>query len=311
MNLLGLAYLPFFFLDLLVLSRGRMVQPVVHLCLFALLVKLFSLTRERDKWQAVIGIFFLFLAAMGTSVHPTIVLYLIGFLVLTLALLTRFAFLHVLAGFGREDPALARIPMRSFLLLTTLATIILAVPLFALLPRVRSPYILGRGTGMGNVMEAAGFSDEVTLDSIGQIRNSRDVVIRLQEEGALDPNREMRFKAATFDLYQAGTWRRSPSRTVLEREERARFWLAKREDPKRWVRIWLQPLRSRSVPLPVESIVVQPTVTMLTVDQGGAVSFRSDPMEIVEYRVGLVDQPVLDRLGAGRAAKIRRSTSRA
>ncbi|HEX6863234.1 MAG TPA: hypothetical protein VF414_10490, partial [Thermoanaerobaculia bacterium] len=86
MNLLGIAYVPFFLFDLMVLSGGRLVQPVVHLCLFAVLVKLFAIVRERDKWQASMGVFFLFLAAMGTSVHPTIVLYLIGFLVLVLLL---------------------------------------------------------------------------------------------------------------------------------------------------------------------------------------------------------------------------------
>src|SRR4051795_6782023 len=85
MNVLGLVYLPLFFLDMFVISHG-LVQPVIHLCLFAVLVKLFAIVRERDKWQASIGVFFLFLAAMGTSVHPTIVLYLIGFLVLVLIL---------------------------------------------------------------------------------------------------------------------------------------------------------------------------------------------------------------------------------
>src|SRR6185369_14560105 len=78
MNVLGLIYVPIFFVDLLVLSRGRLVQPVLHLCLFTLLVKLYSMVRERDKWRAAIGIFFLFLAGMGTSVHPAILLYLIA-----------------------------------------------------------------------------------------------------------------------------------------------------------------------------------------------------------------------------------------
>lgn len=293
MNVLGLVYLPLFFLDLMVLSRGRLLQPVLHLILFALLVKLCSLTRERDKWQAALGIFFLFLASMGTSVHPTIVLYLVAFLALAMVMLTRFAFLHVLAGFGREDPEIARIPMRGYLVGAVAATILLAIPLFAFLPRVPSPYIVGRGAGLGQTIEAAGFSDEVTLDSIGQIRSSRDVAMRLVEEGTLDPNREMRFKAATYDIYQGGTWRRSPMRTVLNRGTGVRFWLARRQTPTRWARIFLQPLHSRSVPLPVETLVVEPQVPTLGLDEGGAVSFGFNPLELVEYRVGLVDTPVL------------------
>lgn len=305
MNVLGLAYVPFFFLDLFVLSGGRLVQAVLHLCLFTLLVKLWALIRERDKWQAAIGIFFLFMAAMGTSVHPAVVLYLIAFLVLALMMLTRFAFLHVLAGFGREDPALARLPLGGLMTFATVLTLVLAVPLFALLPRVRSPYIVGRGVGTGTQIEAAGFSDEVTLDSIGQIRNSREVALRLLEEGPLDPNREMRFKASTFDEYVGGTWRRSPKARTLGRSTRARFWL-RRQAPQRWVTIYLQPLRSPSLPLPVETVVVEPGVTRLDLDEGGALSFSAPPLEVREYRAGLIDAPVLigDTPGEGRAAAL-------
>jgi hypothetical protein len=292
MNVLGLVYLPVFFLDLTVLHRGHLTQPVVHLCLFTLLVKLFAVVRERDKWQATIGIFFLFLAAMGTSVHPSIVLYLVTFLVLALLLLTRFAFLHVLAGFGHEDPALARLPLRGLLVLATIFTLTLSVPLFALLPRVRSPFIVGRGAGTGAVLEAAGFSDAVTLDSIGAIRESRAVVMRVQSEPPLEAAEEMRFKAATFDLYGAGSWRRSPGNLELKRSQGARFRLAPAR-AERWLHIWLQPLRSRSLPLPVEATVVEPGVAVLDMDQGGAISFGLVPLEIREYRVGLAAQPVL------------------
>ncbi len=291
MNVLGLAYLPVFLLDLFGFRRG-LVQPVLHLCLFAVLVKLFAVVRERDKWQALMGIFFLFLAAMGTSVHPTIVLYLAAFLVLTLVLLTRFAFLHVLAGFGREDPALARLPLRGFLLLATAATMVLAVPLFLLLPRVRAPFIVGRGGNTGLVIEAAGFSDEVTLDSIGRIRGSREVAMRVLEQGATDPSREMRFKAASYDLYQGGSWRRSPSRGQLQRVRGGRFRLGP-EKPLHWATIWLQPLQSASMPLPVETAIIEPRSSLLSIDQGGAVSFPFSPLEVREYRVGLAQGVVL------------------
>jgi transglutaminase-like putative cysteine protease len=291
MNVLGLAYLPIFLLDLFGFSRG-LVQPVLHLCLFAVLVKLFAIVRERDKWQALIGVFFVFLAAMGTSVHPTIVLYLAAFLVLALVLLTRFAFLHVLAGFGREDPALARMPLRGFLLFATAATMALAVPLFLLLPRVRAPFIIGRGGNTGLVIEAAGFSDEVTLDSIGRIRGSREVAMRVLEQGATDPSREMRFKAATYDLYQGGSWRRSPSRGHLPRGRGGRFRLSP-ANPVHWATIWLQPLQSQSVPLPVETAVIEPRLSSLGIDEGGAVSFPFSPLEVREYRVGLARGEVL------------------
>ncbi len=291
MNVLGLVYLPLFFLDMFVISRG-LVQPVLHLCLFAVLVKLFAIVRERDKWQASVGVFFLFLAAMGTSVHPTIVLYLIGFLILALVLLTRFAFLHVLSGFGREDPALALIPLRGFLLTATAATVVIAVPMFMLLPRVRAPFIVGRGGGSGVTLEAAGFSDQVTLDSIGRIRGSREVVLRVLEQNPTGGEREMRFKTATYDVYQGGAWRRSPSLGNLQRGQGVRFRLSPQK-PVRWATLWLQPLHSQSMPLPVETAVIEPRVSSLGIDAGGAVSFPLSPLEVQEYRVGLAPSPVL------------------
>ena len=188
------------------------MQPVLHLCLFALLVKLFAIVRERDKWQASIGVFFLFLAAMGTSVHPAIVLYLVGFLVLALVLLTRFAFLHVLAGFGREDPALARIPLRGFLLLATRrhgGARRAALPPPAARARAvhRRPRRRHRHDPRSRRLLRPG---DARLDR-PHPRQPRGGHAGAGGGAAAQPSREMRFKAATYDVYQGGTWRRSPS----------------------------------------------------------------------------------------------------
>jgi transglutaminase-like putative cysteine protease len=294
LNVLGLIYLPVLVADLLVFHRGHLVAPVLHLGLFALLTKLFSLVRERDKWQLVIGIFFIFLASMGTSVHPTIVLYLGAFLVLSLVLMMRFAFFHVLADFSRDDPRFADLPLGRLVAGSTVFVLLLSVPLFALLPRVRAPFIVGRGGGSGAVQEAGGFSDAVSLDSIDQIRTSRAVVIRVQFEGAARPqdsDPEIRFKAASYDRYEGGRWQRTPERGQVTRLG-AGFVVAP-GPPRRWLHVWLQPLHSRSLPLPMETTIVEPRVSSLTVDQAGAVSFPFIQFETREYRVGAGARPVL------------------
>src|SRR4029079_19170660 len=103
-----------------------------------------ALRQERDKWHVVIGVFFLFLAAMGTSVHPSIMVYLAAFVALAMTLLARCAHFSVLARFGyrREEPVKA--PMRAFVVGATVAAIALGAPLFALLQRFRTPYTIGR-----------------------------------------------------------------------------------------------------------------------------------------------------------------------
>jgi hypothetical protein len=293
MNALGAAYLPVLGADLLVLHRGHLVAPVLHLCLFTLVVKLFAMVRERDKWQAAIGIFFVFLAAMGTSVHPTIALYLTAFLVLALVMLMRFAFFHVLADFSRGDAGGAGPPLVGLVTVSTVVILLLAVPLFAVLPRLRAPYIVGRGSGSGLVQEAAGFSDAVSLGSIDQIRTSRAVAIRVQfEQGTPVAGEELRFKAATYDRYESGHWQRAPQRGALPRRQGALFVLAPGR-PERWLHVWLLPLRSRSLPVPIEALQVEPRVAGIDVDQGGALSFPFSPIELREYRVGIGARPVL------------------
>ncbi len=145
MNVLGLAYLPVLFVDFLVLWQGRLLRPLIHLALFALAVKLFGMKLEKDKWHILLLIFFTFVAAMGSSVHPAVVFYLIAFLAMAILVLARFATFHVLASYGLAGRAPAPIPLRGFILTATLLTIAGAIPLFAFLPRLGSPYVMGPG----------------------------------------------------------------------------------------------------------------------------------------------------------------------
>ena len=114
LNLLGLAYLPLLVADIAATGRIQMLRPILHLALFAVAAKLWSLREEKQKWQTWMGIFFLFLAAMATSVHPSVVLYLVAYLALTVALMVRFVYLHALTSFGHRDLEPPRLPVRAF-----------------------------------------------------------------------------------------------------------------------------------------------------------------------------------------------------
>ena len=85
--------------------------------------------------------------------------------------------------------------------------------LFVVLPRMRTPYIAGRGAGSGTIVHAAGFTDEMSLDVASSVRDNRSVALRMQYQGV--PPGELRYKAATYDLFQDITWRASPKRELL------------------------------------------------------------------------------------------------
>lgn len=296
MNLLGLLYLPIFVADLLVLSRQGLVRPVVHLAFFTVVVKLFSLQRERDKWQALIGIFFLFLAGMATSVHLSVVLYLLAFLSLSLILLARFASLHLLTGFGRERMVSVAVPLRGILAFSLLLSVLVAVPLFALLPRVRTPYLATSGFGAGPSFEISGLSDEVTLDSIGLVRTSREVALRIEFEDPqryLDDRGSLRFKATTFDRYRGNRWERTSRQEMLYNPHRRALSFELADEPaEQWAEIWLQPLNTRSLVVPVETARVEIDRQNLQLSRGGALSVPGGTRRnVLGYRVGLAARP--------------------
>ena len=304
LNLIGLAYLPVLVLDFAATGRVQLLRPILHLALFTVAAKLWSLREEKQKWPTWMGIFFLFLASMATSVHPTVVLYLVVFLVLTVVLMVRFVYLHVLASFGHRDLDPPELPLRSFLVGAVAATLLLAVPLFALLPRVRSPYIMAPGGGGGPLEARAGFSDAMSLDLIGRIRDNRQIALRLAFSGTTSPPGAMRFKAATYDVWQGRTWRRSKTSRTLRRNPREGFFRLAPGARTGAVEIALEPLRSTSLILPMETLAVDLDLAQVDLDRGGALFLKGMPGAILDYKVdlGAVEVSLADPPGDADAA---------
>jgi transglutaminase-like putative cysteine protease len=294
LNLLGLAYLPILVLDILTLGPIQPVRPVLHLILFGVAAKLWSLRREKDKWQTWIGIFFLFLASMATSTHPSVLAYLVAFLALTVVLLARFVHLHVAAAFGGMRTEVPPLGMGRAVAGIVAATALLSVPLFALLPRVRSPFVVGPGTlSSGEGVHRMGFSDDINLDLIGRLRENREVAMRLRFEGRVPPDpATMRFKAGAYEEWAGRTWKPAPgARRLARRGPEDTFQIAPGAAVGR-ARIELEPLRSPSLVLPVESVAVEAPVPRLDVSRGGVVSLGGLPGQVFEYTALLGRAPV-------------------
>ena len=293
LNALGLAYLPLLVAELVAYGRSQPLRPVVHLILFGLAAKLFSLRRERDKWHALVGIFFLFLAAMATSVHPSVVLYLAAFLALVVVALLRFAYLHLLASFGHRELPAAPVPVGRFLALAVVGTLLAAVPLFAILPRVRTPLVTAPAGFAGPPDLTAGFSDEMSLDLIGRIRENGAVALRLELARQAPRPETMRLKAATYERWEGRAWGRSPrERGPGHVPERFLGFRLAPGDPVGEARIFLEPLGSTGLVLPVETVVLDADLPLVELDTGGAVLLRAAPVRQVEYVALLGPRPV-------------------
>ncbi len=302
LNLLGLVSMPFIAFDLrAAFLRNSVVTALTHLLMFLLVVKLYSIRREKDKWHIMVAIFFLFVGAMATSSHVTIAPYLLAFLILSLMVLGRFAHLHVVAPFAQQESPAASPPFRAPLALGTLIVIMLAVPLFAAMPRIREPYILGRGAGSAGMARTTGFSDSVDLSLTTSIRGNRNVALRLQfeDETRLGNANELRFKGAAYDRYQNRNWFRALRRTevLVPRTTQSSsrvFELAPETGSTNSAEVFLQPVNSSSLLLPIEALSVELDLeTALGRDPGGAVLLPFQPREPIRYRVALATEPVI------------------
>jgi transglutaminase-like putative cysteine protease len=302
LNILGLAYMPILFIDMRAsFAVSRPMAALLHLIMFLGVVKLYALRHEKEKWLMVAAAFFLFIGSMASSTHVTVVLYLMGFTVLWLFVLARFAYLHMLALHQRggdrsaaaektpQSPRL-RIPLTAGALLIVLV----AIPTFATLPRFRDPFLMGPG-GSGSLVRSSGFSDSVDLSLTSSIRGNRAVALRLKYlNGAEPPDESLRIKGATFDVYEDRRWHRHLKRRPLLSPISGVFELTSDEPQDIEVEIFRDVLNSRSLPLPVEATAFElRTSGHLTVglDLGGAVLLPRRPTVPVSYTVRIADQP--------------------
>ena len=91
--------------------------------------------------------------------------------------------------------------------------IVLAVPLFFMLPRVGGAGLAGN---QGGVSAQSGFSDKVTLGGIGNIQQNDEVVMRVRVEGQDGNKGGMKWRGVALDSFDNKSW----SRKAAPREPR-------------------------------------------------------------------------------------------
>jgi transglutaminase-like putative cysteine protease len=293
-NLMGLAYIPLLPLDVTGLSGGSLLRPILHLLLFGLLVKMFGLRRNRELPQLLLTCFFVFVASMATSVHPTVVLYLIVWLTVATMAMARMTWAQTLSGYGVRGQDAAAAPFTRLATGATVATVLCAVPLFFFLPRTGSPIVTGpavaaRGEGAGGL--ESGMTDVVGLDVIGRIRQSRAVALRMEQTPATPNPATLRFKVATYVRYQGARWRTEALRRRALKTSGDGVVLLRHTAPVSWAELWIQPLGSTHLPLPLQAVAISGRLHGLTMDAGGNIFLFYAPSGTLRARIGLARTP--------------------
>jgi transglutaminase-like putative cysteine protease len=121
------------------------------------------------------------------------------------------------AGMPSALPAALTPGLLRTTLLASAASIVLALLLFVLLPRMDSA--LTRGVGLGANTALVGFSDRVELGDLGRIRQDRSLALRIETlKGEAPALREAYWRGLAFDTFDGRSWSiRSPRRQLVAR----------------------------------------------------------------------------------------------
>lgn len=228
-NLLTIACVGFYIADEFFISRS-FLDSLVHLILFVMLVRLFSAQSDRDHFFLAALSFGMVLAAAVLTVDSTFLFALAGFVLVATGTFILMEMMHAAnktAVQGR-DPNLPRVYRKLSFAIATIALVLLLLIfavgglIFFILPRVSTGYFTAYASG--NDL-STGFSDHVELGRIGQIQQSRSVVMHVRIQGDTRGGRELKFRGITLNSFNGHVWSNTHDKIVLRRRADGSFAL--------------------------------------------------------------------------------------
>jgi len=278
-NFLTLAYVAFYLADYFLIS-GAFLNSTIHLVLFVMVVRLFSVRRERDRYFLAVLAFLLVLAASVLTVDSAFVAAFAGFLLVAVAAFILMEMRHAAAKAAvrsREDPRSARYLATSLAAASPLIVLLILLGaglIFFLLPRVSSGYLnaYARSSDL-----ATGFSDRVQLGQIGQIQQSSAVVMHIRIDGDNRGAFDLKWRGVALNIFDGRTWSNPHGQHVVARSADGSFVLSGRPAGQvaapHYVhyRVLMEPVTTNVFFLAARAQSLQGAYRLITTDGGGAV----------------------------------------
>jgi protein-glutamine gamma-glutamyltransferase len=210
-NYLTILYFAFYLVDYFLLSQG-FVAATVHMVLFIMMVKIFSVQRDRDLLYLAVLSFLMILAAAVLTVDT---LFLLTFGMFMLTAMATFISMEMRRS-EREERVIRVGPQKEYRFHRSLAlvsgllavfTLAGAVIIFFILPRMDSRGYL-RNFGTQNDL-ITGFSDAVNLGGIGRIQQSNEVVMHIQVLHGVMPG-DVKWRGTALTNFDGHRWWNPP-----------------------------------------------------------------------------------------------------
>jgi len=302
-NILTLIYVFIYLADYFFVSRG-FLGATVHLALFAMVVRLFSLQRTRDHYMLAALSFLMVLAAAVLTVGSVFLLSFAGFLLVAVITFVLMEMRHSVAAeqTHAQDPRVAS-PTRhmAYALLAIAPALMLMILagsflIFFLLPRVSSRY-LSAYTPTSDV--STGFTDRVQLGRIGQIQQSSAVVMHIEIQNDLQGAYDLKWRGIALSAFDGRVWSNSYEQTQMRPAGDGSYRLAPLVDPRgasvvasRSIRyrVLMEPLGTNVFFLAERPQSLAGNFRQVSMDAGGAVyDLDADPINRYEAESQLAE----------------------
>ncbi len=288
-TILTLIYVAIYLADYFFLSRS-FLTATVHLVLFAMVVRLFSLQRTRDHYMLAVLSFLMVLAAAVLTVGSVFLFSFAGFLLVAVITFVLMEMRHSVAAeqTHAQDPRAASpgviSPARGMVHgLLAIAPVLMLMILagsfliFFLLPRISSHY-LSAYTPTSDV--STGFTDRVQLGRIGQIQQSSAVVMHIEIQNDLQGGYDLKWRGVALSNFDGRTWSNSYEQTHVRPAIDGSYRLAPLLDPRGASAAAGRPIRYRVLMEPIGTNVfflaerpqrLAGNFRQVSMDAGGAV----------------------------------------
>lgn len=226
---LSILYFAFFAVDYFAVSRS-FLPATIHLALFGVVVRMFSVRRERDHFTLAILAFLMVLASAVLTVDSTFLFCFAAFMLMAVATFV----LMEMRRSGAEANIQARhssdprenrhfaFAMARFTPALIAMIFVCAGALFFVMPRMSAGYLGGYSYGTDF---SSGFSDHVQLGQIGQIQQSNSVVMHIQIEGDQSGLYDLHWRGVSLADFDGHTWSNQNDAHPLSRRPDTSFSL--------------------------------------------------------------------------------------
>jgi transglutaminase-like putative cysteine protease len=217
---LSIIYFVFFAADYFAFSHS-FLPATVHLALFGVVVRMFSLRRERDYITLAILAFLMVLASAVLTVDSVFLFSFAAFMMMAVAtfvLLEMRRTGHAASILARHSSDPHEHRHLAFSLVRVLPVLVVMILIggagvFFLLPRMSAGYLGGYTYGTDF---SSGFSNHVQLGQIGQIQLSNAVVMHIQIDGDSVGRYDLRWRGVALSNFDGRGWSNREGQIILQ-----------------------------------------------------------------------------------------------